>query len=353
MIMVHASFKAGIYKQLAFLGGFAPVPFYAVAGVTAGFQAQRYPPRPVILNYLFLFLIGFALNGFNSPDYLRPPVIHFDIIQIIALGSLTVYLLEYYLRPAAPVYLVLAVVSFLIKLGLDIILPVQDHPLLAGILLPYSGTFPIFPWLFLFFLGVYAYRLSLSWELGWALLLIGTYFLLSRAGFELNYRSKYDMSTGYFLLSCILLFGMFLAARGIAIFRRASALVPLTFLGRNSLLFLFVHFSAIAFFSLRLQWNEEVRLFTALPFTYWLFILLVVLIAMAVLLRAAQVKWLETIFDRIWAWIALILLIVAVAAVIPHNGLVRWIEAGLGILAALYYHRLARALKPGRPAPVS
>ena len=203
------------------------------------------------------------------------------------------------------------------------------------------------------FLGVYAYRLSLLWDLGWALLLIGTYFLLSRIGFDLNYRSKYDMSVGYFLLSCMLLFGMFLAARGIAISRRTSGLAPLTFLGRNSLLFLFVHFSAIAFFSLRLQWNEEFRLFRAAPFTYWLFILLVVLTAMAVLLRAAQVKWLETTFDRIWAWIALILLIATVAAVIPHNGLVRWTEAGLGILASLYYQRLARVLKPGRPAPVS
>ena len=345
MIMAHMPYRAGVYRQLTFLGGFATVPFYAVAGVTATFQAQKYAPRAVTLNYLILFLLGFALNGFNSPDYLRPPVIHFDIIQIIALGSLCVYLLEYYLKPAAWVYLLLALLTFLAKLGLDILLPVQDHPALAGILLPYSGTFPLIPWLFLFFLGAYAYRLGNWWNLGWALLLLGTYWTLVWSGLDLHYRSKYDMSVGYFLLSCMLLFVLYLCARGMALLRDSAGLAPLTFLGRNSLLFLFVHFAAIAFFYLRLQWNENIPLFRATPFLFWLFLLVIVLIVMSGLLRVAGFLLLESYFDRIWVWAVLIALVLGVAAVIPHNGLVRWVESGLGIVAALYYHRLGRALK--------
>jgi heparan-alpha-glucosaminide N-acetyltransferase-like protein len=349
MIMAHAAFKTGIYRQLTFLGGFAPVPFYAVVGVTAAFQAQKYGPRPVLLNALFLFLLGFALNGFNSPDFLRPPVIHFDIIQIIAIGSLAVYLLEYYFKPPVWLYLFLGIMSFLIKLGLDVVLPAKSHPLLAGILLTYSGTFPIFPWIFLFFLGVFAYRLGTAWDLGWALVSAALYAGLALTGFDLDYRSKYDMSVGYFLLSGALLFGLFFLVRRFEALRRPSRFNPILFFGQNSLLFLFVHFAAIAFFGLRLQWTDDVHLFRAYPFLFWLFIFLFVWALMALLVTAAKTPWLESLFDRLWVWVFLTALVLAVLLV-PHNGFVRWAEAGLGMIAGLYYHRLGRALK-GVQAP--
>jgi hypothetical protein len=350
MIMAHAAFKTGLYRQLTFLGGFAPVPFYAVVGVTAAFQAQRYPPRPVLLNHLFLFLLGFALNGFNSPDFLRPPVIHFDIIQIIAIGSLAVYLVEYYFKPPAWVYLMVGILSFLIKLGLDVILPARDYPLLAGLLLTYSGTFPIFPWIFLFFLGVFAYRLAVPWNLGWTVISAGLFLALALAGFDLDYRSKYDMSVGYFLLSCMLLFGLFFLVRQFRILGRGSAFNPILFFGQNSLLFLFVHFAAIAFFGLRLQWTDDVHIFKTHPFLFWLFIFLFVWALMALLVAAARIRWLESAFDPLWVWVCLTLLVLTVP-LIPHNGLVRWAEVGLGIIAALYYHRLSLALKGGQAAP--
>ncbi len=351
MVLAHVPAKIWTYRDLTFLGGFAPVPFYAVVGVTASFQAQKYKPRSVILNYLFLFLFGFALSGFNSPDFMRPPVIHFDIIQIIAIGSLAIYLLEYYLKPSIWVYLILGILSFLIKLGLDVVLPAQNYPLLAGLLLTYSGTFPIFPWLFLFFLGVFAYRIGLQWNLGWTVITVAIYLILALAGFALDYRSKYDMSVGYFLLSCLFLFGLFFLARKFKFFQGQSLFNPLIFFGQNSLLFLFVHFSVIGVFVLRLQWDENIRWFRLYPFLFWGFVALVTWIAMAFLLYAARIKWLEIQFDRIWVWALLTFLVFAVAALIPHKGLVRWSEAGLGIIAALYYHRLGHALKGQASTP--
>ena len=348
MIMAHAPFKIGIYRQFTFLGGFAPVPFYAVVGVTASFQAQKYKPRVVILNYLFLFLLGFALNAFNSPDLLHPPVIHFDIIQIIAIGSLAVYLLEYYVKPSAWTYLILGVLSFLIKLLLDVLLPAQNYTLLAGILLTYSGTFPIFPWLFLFFLGVFAYRLSLSWNLGWAAISMAVFVLLSLVGFALDYRSKFDMSVGYFLLSCLLLFGLFFLARKFEFFQRQSSFNPLIFFGQNSLLFLFVHFAVIGLLSGRLQLDENVRLFRIYPFLFWLLIIALTWILMAAFIYSSRLPWLEKQFDKIWIWILLTVFVLVIPAILSHNGLIRWTEAGLGVIAALYYHQLARALKQGQ-----
>ncbi|HEX2697626.1 MAG TPA: heparan-alpha-glucosaminide N-acetyltransferase domain-containing protein [Anaerolineales bacterium] len=350
MIMAHMPFKVGFYKDLTFLGGFAPVPFYAVTGVTAAFQAQRYKPRAIMLYYLFLFLFGFALSGFNSPDFLRPPVIHFDIIQIIAVGSLAVYLLEYYFRPPIWVYLILGVFSFLIKLALDVLLPVQEYPFLAGTLLMYSGTFPIFPWLFLFFLGVFVYRISPRWNLASALVFIAMYFVLVLFGFDMDYHSKYDMSVGYFLLSCILLFALFFLARRFEIFQRGNPLNPLVFFGQNSLLFLFVHFAAIGVLSLRLQLDQNIHLFRLYPFLFWLLIFLVTWIAMVVLIFYTRARWLAVQFNRIWVWVVLVALVLTIP-LIPHNGVVRWAEVGLGTIGALYYHQLGRVLKQEQVSP--
>jgi len=352
MIMAHLPFKTGLYKDLTFLGGFAPVPFYAVVGITALFQARKYPPRPVILNYLILFLLGFALNGFNSPDFMRPPVIHLDIVSIIAIGAVAVYLVEYYFKPPAWVYLILGVISFLVKLGLDILLPAQNYPLLAGILLPYSGTFPIIPWLFLFFMGVYVYRAGWKWNLFWLVVSLLIFTVLSATGFNLDYRSKFDMSAGYFLLSCILLFGLFLVFMSFKIFNKSSALNPILFFGQESLLFLFVHFGAIALFSLQLHWQDRLPLMKHHLFLMWLWIFFVTWVVMILLLYLARVNPLHSIFDRIWVWVLLAALVLTVP-LIPNNEFVRWAAVVLGVIAALHYHQLSRALKGTQPSTVA
>jgi fucose 4-O-acetylase-like acetyltransferase len=350
MIMAHLQIQTGFYKQLTFLGGFAPVPFYAVVGVTTLFQTQKYKPRSVLLNFLFLFLIGFALNGFNSPDFLRPPVIHLDIISIIAVGAIAVYLVEYYFKPSAWIYLVLGVLCFLIKLALDVLLPVKDYPLLAGLILPYSGTFPVIPWLFLFFLGVYVYRAGWKWNLFWMIFAMVVFVSLALIGFNLDYRSKFDMSLGYFLLSCVFLFALFLVFSKIKIFESPSALNPIVFFGQNSLLFLFVHFCFISLFELQLQRNGGLTVFNDHLFLRWLSIFAVTWIAMAALLYLAKINPLRSFFDRIWIWILLAILILTIP-LIPNNEFVRYAEVVLGIIAALHYHQLSRALK-GRRADV-
>ncbi|HUH99389.1 MAG TPA: heparan-alpha-glucosaminide N-acetyltransferase domain-containing protein [Anaerolineales bacterium] len=348
MIMAHMPFKLGWYKDLTFLGGFAPVPFYAVVGVTAFFQAQKYLPRPVILNYLVLFFLGFALNGFNSPDFLRPPVIHFDIIQVIAMGALAVYLFERCFKPPVWLYLIVGVLCFLLKPALDVLLPVQDHPLLAGILLPYSGTFPVIPWLFLFFLGAYVYRIGPRWNFSWAAVSTLIFVALAMSGVNLEYRSKFDMSLGYFLLSCILAFALFLVFLNFKVLNRPSPFNPILFFGQNSLLFLFVHFAAIAFFSLQLQWEVKVPLIKHHPFLMWLLIFAVTWITMLILLYLAKINPRRACFDRIWVWVLLVALVWTVP-LLPNNELVRWTAVGLGTVASLHYHQLSRALK-GAPA---
>lgn len=67
MIVAHSNLSLRGYKPFAFHGGFAPALFFAVSGVTAGFQAARYAPRGVLLSYLFCFCWVSVLIGLPTP----------------------------------------------------------------------------------------------------------------------------------------------------------------------------------------------------------------------------------------------------------------------------------------------
>lgn len=345
MIMAHMPFREGNYKYFTFVGGFAPILFFVVAGVTASFQAQRHPVRSTLLNYLCLFLLGFALNGFHSPDFLLSPVIHFDMISTIALCSVIVYLLEFYARPRLWVWLLLGFLSFVIKWLLAIILPVESHPSLAGVLLPHVGTFPLIPWLFLFLFGVAAYRTGILFNFSLAVLALGTYLVLDTSGFLLDYRNKFDMSVGYFLLACLILFTSFSVIRKFVSVFPPSSKNFLVFLGRNSLLFLFLHFGVIRVLSGRFQLEKQVQLFKQNPAFFWLFILMVTLVVMVFLVYLAQRMPFEKLFHRVWIWIVLIALVLITPLLLRHDGLIRWLEIGFGILGGLYYPHLRHALQ--------
>jgi fucose 4-O-acetylase-like acetyltransferase len=344
MVMAHMPFKMGFYKYLTFVGGFAPVLFFSAAGITAAFQAQKYQTGPVLSNYFFLFFLGFALNGFHSPDYLHTPPVHFDMISNIALCSIIVYLLEHYLKPSTWMYLLMGISCFLIKLGFDLVLPVEGHPWLSGTLLSHVGAFPIFPWLFLYFLGVFAYRISISSNFVWAVTTLTIYLFLGFTGLILDYRSKYDMSVGYFLLSCLLLFVLFSLVRKFAGAYELSSGNILFFLGRNSLLFLFTHFAVIRILSGRLQLEINVMLFKHYPFMFWILILSITLMAMTAFIYASHFTWIQNQFNKIWIWILLVVLVIIIPALLMQDGLIRWAELGLGIIVGLYYQYLRAAL---------
>src|SRR5262249_17153417 len=114
-----------------------------------------------------------------------------------------------YFRPPAWIYLILGILSFVIKLLLDWLMPADQYPILAGLILPYSGTFPVIPWISLFFLGMSAYRAKVMESVAWLGLAITIFLALDALGYPLDYRGKFDMTPGYFLLCCILWFASY------------------------------------------------------------------------------------------------------------------------------------------------
>jgi hypothetical protein len=343
MIVAHSSLNFGGYDRFKFWGGLAPALFFAATGVTAAFQAQKYKPRGVLLTYAFLFLLGFSFNRITDPGFLEE--IEFDIIQTIAIGSSVIYLLEYYFRPRTWVYLLLGFLAF----GLKFIL----QKLLAGIaivgvtnaLIP-PGIFPIFPWLFLFFFGLFAFRINNYVNAGLAAGFGAVLFILQKINFPIDLENKWDMSLGYFLACGILVFSTFFVLRFIfsrwgKIFRYEGLL---TFLGKNSLLFLYVHFPIILYLK-EIHIQRKVQLIFQHPYLFWLLALGLTMAVMLVLIWLAKWKFSAQIFDHLTVWIVMTALVFAVGIFIFTESFTYSIEIGLGILTALFYPKLANIFK--------
>lgn len=79
------------------VAGVAPVLFFAVSGVTTTLQVKRRSFSSLLGFYVLFAVIGFAYNLMWRPDVQAFRIM--DVPQIIALGVLTVYLLEKVLKP--------------------------------------------------------------------------------------------------------------------------------------------------------------------------------------------------------------------------------------------------------------
>jgi hypothetical protein len=343
MIVAHSSLKIGEYEQLRFWGGLAPVIFFAATGVTAAFQAQKYKPRGVLLTYLFLLLLGFSFNRITDPGFLRQP--EFDIIQIVAVGSSAVYLLEYYFHPRPWIYFLLGLLTFGMKFVIQRLLGDFFIVGITNALVP-PGIFPIFPWLFLFLFGLFAYRINNYVNVGLAAGFGVLLFILQKANLPIEIENKWDMSIGYFLVCGILVFLTFFILRLTAAWRDKIFIYKglLTFLGQNSLLFLYVHFPIILYLK-DIRIHRNVQLIFNHPYLFWLLVLAITLAGMLVLLQFTKWKFAAQFFDHLIIWIMMTALVFATPMLISTQRFVYVIEIGIGIVMALYYPKLGKILK--------
>ncbi len=341
MVVAHSSLSLHGYGPYAFYAGLAPALFFAVSGVTAGIQATRYQPRGVLLSYLFLFLVGFSFNRITDAGFLEE--INFDLLQMIAIGAAVVFLFEYHQRITAWVYFFSAIAVFAIKFFFLALL--QDTIIygISGIILP-PGIFPVFPWLFLFFLGMFAYRIRNFWNILLGGFGMGLFFLLPRLGYELDLENKWNMSIGYFTLAFSIVLLFFFVVRLITAFQQRKGMGLLLFLGTSSLLFLYVHFPIILYLKEH-NVQRKTLLINQNPYLFWLLVLGLTLPTMFLLIRLAGIKYLSVPFRSISTWISLTALVFLVGFLIKNETVVYWIEIGLGVIFALYYPLLIRLLK--------
>lgn len=334
MVVAHSKLKMWDYEQYIFWGNLAPALFFSVAGVTATFQAGK-APRGMFLFYSFLFLLGFSYSGFLDPDFLTN--IQFEIIQTIALGILAVYLIEHLFHPQPWTYAFLCVAAF----GLDKLIYPLGFEFLEGILIA-PGLFPLLPWLSLFFLGVFAYRVKNLYNLLAAIMLIGLYLFLFDFTIPDVNECKWQFLPEFFIASAAFLLLAFFLVRAISLLRHPSVNKLTIFWGVNSLLFLYIHYALIKFLRLFKVQQNVVVIFNH-PWLFWVLVLVLVTVIMLIITSLA--KWFERIFQHIAVWLVMLVLIFAAPFVIPKPSYISYFELLPGIAFAVYYPLLGKILK--------
>ena len=340
MIIPHTGLNIHGYERFRIWGILAPVLFYAVSGITASLQEKKYTPRSFFLTYAFLFLLGFSFNRLTDEGFLNE--IEFDILQFVAVGSCVIFLLERYVRPSIWAYFILGFASAAAKPLIQLLLNGATFPG-ANLIVP-PGIFPIFPWLFLFFLGLFAWRADNRFNLGLGLFFTVALIGLWLSGYPLDIQNKEDMSFSVFLLCCSMLFLSFYLARALpAFFDNERLMLPLTFLGRNSFLYLYVHFTTILMLK-HFRVVHRVEFIYTHPYLIWALALVITYAVMLALLPLGRLKGPVWLFEKIPTWIVMVLLVFAVGLFLKPIPTF-FIEIALGLVTALYFSRLAGILK--------
>lgn len=340
MIFAHSGVeKDGTTRLIAFVGELAPVFFFAVAGITGYIQAEKYRPIYFFAACTLIFVLGLAYNGITQGDFYAN--FQMEIIQIIAAGTFFVYIIRHVGRPTAWVFLALAVLAFACKVVNEhAVFPGLARKAFAGILFP-PGVFPIFPWLYLFFAGVFAYKTNNHNNLGIGLACFLSLPLLWALSFDLRPFDKWNISAGYFLLSTGLLLLLFYLVRKFPVHEERLGLRVLLFLGRYSLLFLFIHK-----FVIRVMRKSVLAHY---PYLFWIIVFAGTLALMRGGLALSGYSFLQSLFQHAGVWLLLVVLVL-LAPVVLHEGRALFAaEFLLGAAFATYYPFLTKMVKePGR-----
>ncbi len=337
MLFAHTQLQIDLpSKVLTFLGSFAPILFFAVSGITAHFQARKYPVAGVVLTYAMIFLLGLSFAAMVAGNFWV--AFEMDILQIIAVGVLVLYLVQRFFNPGPWFYLAAAILLFALKLATDV-LPRETWWMgyLVNVVLE-PGNFVIIPWLFPFFLGMFCYLTPNRYNLVVALAALFGLGLGLALGLPLGIDNRWDMTTGYFLFSLLLTSMAFYVARWLPRAFVARAFPWLLWLGAFSLLFLYVHIGVI--------WL--IRQYTqGIWGTYWVWPLVgvVSILLMWLLPRLFGALRIPRLMAGFPAWLVLLALILIAPLVLPAGAplvLTQWV---LGLVFSLYYASMTHALK--------
>jgi len=335
MILAHAQIQEGkAAAALSFLiGGLAPTLFFAVSGVTTTFQITRTKIIPIAISYLLLSVLGFSYNAMWRPNLWT--TVACDIFQIIAIGVIAVSYLEQYIKPKKIYYLFLSVGIFSIHHFVTHKFQLPPFPfrqfLFAG---EWAGfTFPIFPWLGAFFAGVFAYNCKKSINLVLAFI----YAIGLVITFAINKNisllpDKVNVSLEYYFLSYSFLFLSFYLFRKFAKNWSNNLIV---YIGKNSLLFLYVHVILLRLVFPPLGFNRAIPVWIAS---------LILSVVMIYLLERGNI-YLEKYFQNFYTWGIIAILTCGIPLVFQDETAIKYNAAVIGLLFAANYHSLSKLIK--------
>jgi hypothetical protein len=315
------------YETIKLIGGLGAPLLFGAAGWVADWASQRFP-----LYKLAAFAGLFALFGvsFNLALYPSRSIWASDILQGMAMAGFAVACSRKVAVNRAWIYPVVAIVPLLIHFILGPLLP--EFPgtqfLVTGSSVDLS-FFPLCPWLTFAALGAWSRHESMRTKWVMAGLFAATMALNCWTGSGSNWPVKIPMDLSYALLGCASV--MVAVALAQALATRGQAARALEWLGRNWLVFFYLHFALIAVLS---------RSSVQSPGAVWLLLAVgTVGATWAVSVAAGPfVAW----FRKPFPWVVLLGVIVA-AAVWPgmHQGVVTGVAGVAGLVFAAQVGALA------------
>ncbi|RFU66836.1 acyltransferase family protein [Bacillus sp. V59.32b] len=324
LLMIFAHNTTGTAKYdwwgIYFLGGFAPILFYAVSGVVLTFQIKKKSRKVLILYYSALFLLGFSYNGIAMGRWGSEVFWGAEILQVLGLSSIVLVVLSKWVN--------IEKVSILFPLPFIIHLLgyyIPDFPFKEFLFRP--GQFPLFPWLAFFMLGIYCfYSMRPKFNQIAMLIMLGFQVaLILNTG--ITFDNKWDMSPGYFIVGVTFFYFSFLVIRSIEKYKFPFR-NEFIFLGQNSLLFLFVHI----FIGHQLFMH-----ITKQPIIVWVVSLILTFVVMKALIWLdSQVKIDDSIYP--FFWYGLICLLLSIPYLPPNYGY--YCSYIVGCLLSLRYSKL-------------
>lgn len=332
------------------LCGLATALFFATAGVTASFQASKYKPRALFIYFFLILIFGTSWNILIHGNSSAFQVI--EIFQVIALGSLLVCMLEWK-GNKVPQYLLLltAIIISCLKFAADMLVPEFDG---LGLLLPSNSYVPhhlvlsiqdrvwpgfaLFPWLFVFPLGIFCYRASKGANL-FALICALIVLLLADYLGSIPIE-KWDVSVAYLAQLYMYVFLAFWFMKGAI--NKNYFTDCLEWIGKNIIIFFFTHPLAIIVGAM--VWKNSNIYFA------WL---MTIISAIFLTYIFSKIKPLR-VFERKLSWfiMAIVLLASPFLSDITHNvefqALSRIIALLVGIIFAVNVSYLSAIVKGSR-----
>lgn len=289
-----------------YLGFFAPILFFASIGISLTYQLKKRSISTIILFNILFFIISFADRGRESLNY-------FNITNPNLIGSLAIATIFTALFRKTNGLLILFTLILLDRLA-------NRFPILPTII--YGIPFALIPWAGITTLGQYLHE---NKKARLFILLLG--FLITFYYVYIRHQTlENQFLTSLFLGMSLLLYSFVtISAEKIGEIVGVSGI--LTYLGKNTLLFYWVHLFIL--FTINFK----------LPAVFmWLFILSLTIISMVILKKINHLM-LEKVSTTIWFWAVLISAVFIPPIFHPTLKFQFYFFSALTIIFALNYHQ--------------
>jgi uncharacterized membrane protein len=238
-------------------GVFGASLFFLCSGMNTFLFIERTKNKKNYNFYHLFFIVLLFFGGYTQIVVAHPGISHFmpEFLQFSALSMLVIFLLSKIFKKMIQIGYVFPV-PFLLHFiyQMDFFPFIDRFPRLSAFVFG-SDIFPLFPWCGFFLFGIFLLHLRKKrWQLGVTTAIAGLVSFLSVFVFKVPI-TKFNMSLSYVLLSLfvgvsIFLFFNFLSSE--SLHRRfRTLLAPLEVIGRNSLMFVYVHYFALAYIPLQ------------------------------------------------------------------------------------------------------